>query len=65
MLQSISSPRAEGASPVLPPQLHAKKAVTCPDLMLHVVLRTSFAETLVAVKVAANEAELGSSNGSG
>jgi hypothetical protein len=35
MLQTISPHRREAASPVLPSQLHLKKAVTRTDLQLH------------------------------
>jgi hypothetical protein len=48
MLQSISSPRREAASPVLPPQLQSQNAVTLTKCSY-----TQKAETLVAVKVAA------------
>jgi hypothetical protein len=58
MLQSISSHRREAASPPPASSLHSKKAVTDTFLMLHVVPRITFAETLVAVKVAVNEAGL-------
>jgi hypothetical protein len=36
-LHALSSPRAEGPSPVLPPQLHAKNAVTVAVLQLNAV----------------------------
>jgi hypothetical protein len=37
MLHTVSPPRAEGASPVLPPQLHSQNAVTPGTLQLQIV----------------------------
>jgi hypothetical protein len=47
MLHYVSSHRAEGASPVLPPQLHPKNAVTVTNLQLHVPSKLGIACYLI------------------
>jgi hypothetical protein len=59
MSRANSSPRPEGPSPVLPPQLHAKKAVTLAVLQFTVVGRSYTVSLTVTLAVQARSQAAG------